>query len=284
MQVGQNQRLVGGDEVFGLHFAPRGEEEGDGFGPFPPQLMQAPEVALGQPALGIPVGEEELSLGDGFGRLGQCSGVERAVDFLPAGQGEVDVFEIPRGVIRDLARRDLVELERFFRLALAQEDAGHHAGERTEPAGVRAKGLPLARRGQHLGTHAFLLLAAQPAEDVEGPRIGLFHERHAEEDAQGVVDPVIVIAVGAEGFRVGFILLHEGEFVRAELERSGKVDHGADHGPGGEGLTGEREVNMVIEQIPAGGPVGAFLAEDFGHVAKDGALDQRGVADGLLGP
>ena len=99
LQVGQNEGLVGGDEVFGLHPRPRGEEERDGFGELAAQLVQAPGVALGQSAFGITVGQEEIGLREGGGGPFEILPVEFAVDFLAAGQREVDVFEIPRGVI-----------------------------------------------------------------------------------------------------------------------------------------------------------------------------------------
>ena len=227
--------------------------------------------------------QEEAALRDGGGGFGEVVFAEFAVDFLTAGQGEVDVFKMPRGVVGDLAGGDLVEVEGFFGLSFAQQDAGDHAGERAESAGVRLEGLPFAGGLEDGRRHFFFGLAAEFGKDVISGRVGFFHERHAEEDAQGVVDAVVVVAVGAEGGRVGFVVLHEGEFVGAELERSGQIDHRADHGAGGEGLTGEREVDVVVEPFPTGRAVGTFLAEDSGDVAEDGAFGQRGGAEGLLG-
>jgi len=95
VEVGENECLINGHKVLGAHLGAAGEQEGNGGGPFAAELVQPPDIALGQAALGKSVGEKELPLRDGRSRLGQILGRQRATKFLPAGQGEIGVFEIP---------------------------------------------------------------------------------------------------------------------------------------------------------------------------------------------
>ncbi|MFN9939082.1 MAG: hypothetical protein ACK56I_06365, partial [bacterium] len=167
---------------------------------------------------------------------------------------------------RHLAKRDGVQRLRLGGLALAQQHARNHAGDRSLRTCMGPHRRPFLQRRTHGRRYRAFHGRSRSIEADERLGVGALHEGHAEQHAQRVVDSPCIPGVGTEPGSKAIPV--EVRIDRIALRDPGQRDDRVGHQSCCLGLAAEAGVHMIVQQFPGRRALGAHRTEGLGDVAQ----------------